>query len=286
MTITARCSCGWTKTLTEFYAGKMVRCPVCATVVEVARPKTVYSVGDLSESASAAVPYGYPPYASWKRPQVQTRRAPGVVLPAYRHQPATSVEFTRDAVALFSSAVLVLIWGFVLAWVWTGLHPLAATGLAFASGAMLISGAPRRSSRRSTGAFMLLVASLMLFGALAVPSRMSCMHFQMPTASPRAAEQPAKPKPWEIRSLPSPEELRRDSDRLYRMKTDEMKRDAEKFMRKSRVDEHIEWVNDFIRRHAMREAANPRVSPADRQTFAPPRARELDDDTAEVEEQY
>lgn len=55
MRVHAECLCGWKQSLSEFYAGKRLRCPECAAVVDV----------PASSSANAADSYHYQPLANW-----------------------------------------------------------------------------------------------------------------------------------------------------------------------------------------------------------------------------
>lgn len=64
MRVHAECLCGWKQSLSEFYAGKRLRCPECAAIVDV----------PASSSANAAGSYHYQPLANWPNAPRVTRQ--------------------------------------------------------------------------------------------------------------------------------------------------------------------------------------------------------------------
>ena len=77
------CSCGWQDSLTEFYGGKLVRCPMCDLIIEVPRTGTVYSLeisADAQDAQDAPPAYAYPPLPDWSAGQ-NAGVTPGILAP-------------------------------------------------------------------------------------------------------------------------------------------------------------------------------------------------------------
>lgn len=80
MRVCAECLCGWKQSLSEFYAGKRLRCPECAAIVDVP---------GITPHDDNAGSYHYQPLANWPNAPREARPGAWVSVGQY------STEYTR-----------------------------------------------------------------------------------------------------------------------------------------------------------------------------------------------
>lgn len=284
MNTRAHCSCGWSKTLSEFFAGKMVRCPQCGAVVETPRSQVVYQVEVEAQPAPqlGAVPYSYPPYLSWKRPaapvhQPLLRPLPSATWPAARYTAAQAArQQCVDAGACLLSAIVVLAWLGGLVGVGAATHPLVAGVLGLTTGMIVLRKTDNPSARRTVGGLMVALSVVGLFFGLVLtmkPRTYNCRTTSRPPVTSPSTLQTTDPRLEETRRL------------IRELQQRPVRQEAESFLNERKLKAPVapteQWVKDYLDR--VRTTPPPReILPLPGERTWPPAKPDPDDQ----DEQY